>query len=376
MTAPASGDAEGEDVAGAMRLRADPPKVMRLSRKALFIGGGILGIAGGGLLIFALRGAAPPAPPKELYRPATASSEALNALPADYAGPRLGPPLPGDLGRPILAAGQAEAWSQGAQGAAGSTPSRDEDAAVRLAGQRREQERQARDAALASSLFVRAESRTEPGPQVGDRDDATTTATRTVMESEPASEVAGPGLWPGAVIAGALITGLRSDLPGPVLGQVTEDVRDSRSGETVVIPRGSRLIGAYDAEIAEGQARVRIVWSRLITPDGRTLVLSGAEASDAAGYAGLQDRVDNRWGERLRAAGLTTLLSISTAATEGDADDRIIRALRDGAARGVDLVGREVVTRGLSLPPRLTVRPGYPFHIILTEGLTLPPQGD
>ena len=182
-------------------------------------------------------------------------------------------------------------------------------------------------------------------------------------------------LWPGTVISAALVTGLRSDLLGPALGQVVEDVLDSRTGGRVIIPRGARLIGAYDTQVGQGQSRLKIVWSRLILPDGRSVPLDDAAASDPHGYAGLEDGVDNRWGERWRVAGLTTLLSVSAAAADGDDDDRLIRALRDGVGSNVDQVGRGVLSQGLSLPPRLTVRPGFAFSIILTAPLSVAASG-
>lgn len=365
MTTPSDAPA---DVVKAMRLRPAPPEVMRLSRKAVWIGGGVAALAGSLIFAVALRAPSRATPPQDLYRPAAAPSEAVSALPKDYAGPRLGPPLPGDLGRPILAAGQADDWSPVNREDAPSRPSAAEtEAAQGGARRRREQMAQAREAALTSGLFFQA-ARNIPTADAAPSGGATPTVSATAPTSA--------ALWPGVIITGVLITGLRSDLPGAVLGQVAEDVRDSATGRRIVIPRGSRLIGAYDAEVVYGQSRLRIVWTRLVTPEGRSLGLTGAEASDPAGYAGLEDRVDNRWGERLRTAALTTLLSISTAATEGDDDDRIVRALRDGAGRSIDQVGRDGLNRGLAVPPRLTVRPGSPFHIILTDGLSLPSEGD
>lgn len=360
---------EHDEVAKAMRLRPEPPKVMRLSRKALLTGGCVVAICTAAVLAFALRAPTKPVPPQELYRPATTVSSTVGDLPKDYTGPRLGPPLPGDLGRPILAAGQEQEWARTQDPATPSSIQSAQADAAQAAQQRREQARATQEAALTSGLFAPSSSR------------STASATRDGGSSaeDPAPDEApsaSADLWPGTIITAALITGLRSDLPGPVLGQVAEDVLDSRTGRTVVIPRGSRLIGVAESEVAYGQSRLRIVWTRLVTPQGRIVDLAGAEASDPSGYAGLEDQIDNRWGERLRAAGLTTLLSISAAATEGDDEDRIVRALRDGSGRAVDQVGRGVLDRSLSVPPRLTVRPGYAFRIILTESLSLPSQGD
>src|SRR3546814_1863184 len=105
-------------------------------------------------------------------------------------------------------------------------------------------------------------------------------------------------------------SGISSDLPGQVTAQVTQNVYDSPTGRILLIPQGSRLIGDYDSQVAYGQRRVLLAWSRLILPDGRSIILDRQPAGDAAGYAGLEDRVNQHWGGIARAAALSTLLSI------------------------------------------------------------------
>src|SRR3546814_9787236 len=78
-----------------------------------------------------------------------------------------------------------------------------------------------------------------------------------------------------SVIPAALITGIRSDLPGQITAQVTQNVYDSPTGRILLIPQGARLIGEYDNEIAAGQSRVLLAWARLILPGGRSIVLDG-----------------------------------------------------------------------------------------------------
>jgi len=96
----------------------------------------------------------------------------------------------------------------------------------------------------------------------------------------------------GSVIAAALITGLNSDLPGQVVAQVTENVYDTVTGRFLLIPQGTRLIGKYDSHIAYGQERLLPIWTRLVMPDGSSIVLDNLPATDTQGYAGLEDGVD------------------------------------------------------------------------------------
>src|SRR3546814_11334003 len=127
----------------------------------------------------------------------------------------------------------------------------------------------------------------------------------------------------------------------------------------LMIPQGSRLIGDYDSQVAYGQRRVRLAWSRLILPDGRSIILDRQPAGDAAGYAGLEDRVNQHWGGIARAAALSTLLSIG-AEMGSDSDNDIARAIRDGGQNTFNQAGQEIVRRQPNIQPTLTIRPGYP----------------
>jgi type IV secretion system protein VirB10 len=180
-------------------------------------------------------------------------------------------------------------------------------------------------------------------------------------------------LQAGAVIPAALITGLRSDLPGEVTAQVTEDVYDSPTGKFLLIPQGSRLIGQYDAQIAFGQSRALLVWNRLIMPNGRSLVLERQPGTDAEGYSGLEDQVDNHWGQLLEAAVLSTILSIGSEAGANNNDSALVQALRQGSSQGFNQVGQQVVGRSLNIQPTITIRPGFPVRVLVTHDLVLEP---
>lgn len=125
-------------------------------------------------------------------------------------------------------------------------------------------------------------------------------------------------LQAGAVIPAALITGIRSDLPGQITAQVTENVYDSPTGSLLLIPQGTRIIGQYDDDVTFGQRRVLLVWNRLILPGGRSIVLERLPGADASGYAGLEDCVDYHWWDLMRAAGLSTLLAVGAELATSD----------------------------------------------------------
>lgn len=379
---------ENESSAGPMRLRAEPPRVTRLSRKVLagiaFVGS--LGV--GGALIYALRTPDTGTHGEELYSTSNRQpADGLAGLPRDYTGPILGPPLPGDLGRPIL---DAQNKGQPVVPPTIATPAVDEAEQRRLAEE---------EAARTSRVFFQTEQRgaatAEPSgslamPNLGDLASQsgqpnaqdhqlaflTAAADRRTLAPDRVVPPASPYvLQAGAVIAAALITGIRSDLPGEITAQVTENVYDSPTGRALVIPQGTRIIGQYDNGVGFGQRRVLLVWNRLIFPNGRSIVLERQPGADAEGYAGLEDGVDYHWGELFKAAALSTILSIGAEAGSSGQQSDIVRALRSGASDSVSQVGQQIVQRQLDIAPTLTIRPGFPVRVLVTRDLVLEPYG-
>ena len=367
-----------------MRLRPSRAPVMRLSRKILIALGLIAAVAIAAALFFALQPRQHIAG-SELYSTDNRSTpDGLTNLPRDYASlpkpvPKLGPPLPGDLGRPILNAGAGNA----------SAPSPSDPEKQRIA--------QEQEAARVSRLFATTNVRQTPTSMPNATGASTEVATpgggaheltspdhklaflngnvdrRTVSADRIAAPASPYVLQAGAVIPAALVTGLRSDLPGQVTAQVTEDVYDSPTGKFRLIPQGARLVGQYDARIALGQTRALLVWTRLIMPNGRSIVLERQPGADAEGYAGLEDEVDNHWGTLFKAAILSTLLSIGAeAGTSGD-EDELIRAIRRGSSESVNQIGQRIVGRALNVQPTITIRPGFPVRVLVTRDLVLEP---
>ena len=371
------------DTAAAMRLRADPPRVTRISRKVIIGLGVVAGLGIGAALIYGLQRPDRTAAPEELITTDRRQpADGLRDLPGSYdAIPRLGPPLPGDLGGGIL-----DAQQRGQPVAAPSLAPPTMDPA--------EQQRLAElEAARVSDLFFQ----TRPGapattgfqmqpaapgtglaatPETDPREAFLTAPTdRRTVAPDRIQPPASPWLLQaGSVIPAALITGIRSDLPGQITAQVTQNVYDSPTGSLLLIPQGTRLIGAYDDSVIAGQRRVLLVWTRLIFPDGRSFVLERQPGADAAGFAGLEDRVDNHWASVLRAAGLSTLLAVG-AELSLDEEDRLARALRDGALDTINEAGQRIVQRQLEVPPTLTIRPGFPVRVIVTRDLVFAPSG-
>jgi len=379
-----------------MRLGAERPRVTRLSRKVLAGGAAIGLIAISGSMLWALQNnRSRTAAPGELYSTDHRNvAEGVAGLPRDYAGvprqvPPLGSALPGDLGRPILKAQTAPSTA---------LPSVDGDQ------QRRSQEI---EAARLSRLFASTNIR-ELAPQTAPPASVEASTVAPNQPSQPAADnvfsqngqdrklafvnasidrrttspdrIAAPAssyvVQAGSVIPASLITGIRSDLPGQITAQVTENVFDSPSGCFLLIPQGTRLIGIYDSQVSSGQSRVLLVWTRLIMPTGRSIVLERQPGADAAGYSGLEDGVDNHWDALFKAALLSTLLGAGSefgAGSDTGNNGDIIQAIRRGSSESMNQTGQRVVQRNLNIQPTLTIRPGFPVRVIVNRDLVLDP---
>jgi type IV secretion system protein VirB10 len=177
----------------------------------------------------------------------------------------------------------------------------------------------------------------------------------------------------GSIISASLITGLNSDLPGMVTAQVTENGFDTATGRILLVPQGSRLVGNYDSVVAFGQKRALVVWQRLIFPDGSSIFLDNAPASDLAGYAGLSDRIDRHSWQLLKGVALSSLLGVGTEITFGRNQSSLIDAVRDSVQQSAARAGNELVSRNLEVQPTIKVRPGWPLRVLVHKDLVLRP---
>ena len=132
------------------------------------------------------------------------------------------------------------------------------------------------------------------------------------------------------------------------------------------------MIGQYDNIVQFGPGPALLVWSGLTLPHGRSIVLERQPGADTQGYAGLEDGVDYHWWDLAKAAALSTLLGVGAELATDD-NDRLLRAVRDGAQDTVNQAGQHIVQRQLQVAPTLTIRPGFPVRVIVTRDLVLEP---
>ena len=270
------------DLAADLRLRPERPPVTRLSRKVLMGLAAVAAISVSSALIWGLyQGQKKSTGGTELYNTENKPTpDGLTTLPRDYSSlprssfpptasgvPQLGPPLPGDLGRPIRNAqvsvpvpGEPPINADQQRAAQETEAAR----VSRLFATTNARERPTTPIALPATTATdqapgTLTGRVEPPPfdpdsilNMQDRKLAFLTAAvdrKTVSPDRLTNPASRYVVQAGAVIPAALITGIRSDLPGQVTAQVTEHVYDSPTGKYLLIPQGSKLIGVYDSQI-------------------------------------------------------------------------------------------------------------------------------
>lgn len=181
----------------------------------------------------------------------------------------------------------------------------------------------------------------------------------------------------GFIIPGVLVSGINSDLPGQIIGQVRQNVYDSATGRYLLIPAGAKIVGTYDSSVSAGQERVLVAWNRIIFPDSSSVSLEAMPGADQSGFAGFHDQVDNHYWRTFGNAALLSLFSAGVqlsqprGAVTGTYNSQQIMAAAIG--RQLGQLGMQLTQRNLSIQPTLEVRPGFQFSIMVTKDMVLPP---
>ena len=179
----------------------------------------------------------------------------------------------------------------------------------------------------------------------------------------------------GAVIAGVMISGINSDLPGQVTAQVAQAVYDTETGRQLLIPQGTRLIGAYESKVIYAQRRIFVAWQRLVFPDGRVLDIDAMAGADPAGYSGFQDKVNNHYlrtfGSALLMSGIVAGVTLGDKPRSVDEVPSISEEARRQLAIQIGSVATKQLERNLNISPTLEIRPGYRFNIMVNKDLEL-----
>ena len=195
----------------------------------------------------------------------------------------------------------------------------------------------------------------------------------------------------GTVLPAVLVTGINSGAPAQVLAQVAANVYDSATGRYLLIPQGSRIVGDYATSTQYGQDRIAVNWRRLIFPNTASLDLPSMPATDAQGYGGMADQVNNHYLKSFGAAAVVSLIGAGQMVGQmglyggstgfspyggyGYGMSPLAMASEMGGAAASAQMGgvaQQSLQRGMNIPPTIEIRPGYLFNVEITTDLTLP----
>ena len=174
----------------------------------------------------------------------------------------------------------------------------------------------------------------------------------------------------GSFIPATLISGINSDLPGAIIAQVSRNVYDTRTGDHLLIPQGTKLFGQYDSQISYGQSRVIMVWSKLTFPDASTYDLQGMPGADLSGFAGISDKVNNHYFKVFGSALLFSLFGAGSQLTQpnsngsGQSNSQLIYG---AIGQQMTQAATKQIENNMQIQPTLTIRQGTHFNILATR---------
>jgi type IV secretion system protein TrbI len=190
----------------------------------------------------------------------------------------------------------------------------------------------------------------------------------------PAANTAGKSyvLFEGTVLESVLVNRLDGAMSGPVECLLTNDVY-SHDRQRVLIPAGSKVLGEARRVEAFGQARLAVVFHRLVMPDGYSVTLDQFKGLNQAGDTGLRDQVNNHYA---RIFGASLALGLIGAAAEAGTTGVLTQSgtdrLREGFGQSLAQSSEHILDRFLNLLPTITIREGHRVKIYLSGDLTLP----
>ena len=181
----------------------------------------------------------------------------------------------------------------------------------------------------------------------------------------------------GSVIPAILVTGIVSDLPGNVIALVKENVYDTVSGDYLLIPQGTRVLGRYDSMVSYGQKRVQVSWTRMLRPDGSSIVLENMPGVDLAGNAGYKGKVDNHFDRLVGGVALSSLLSMGATVSQGTYTDEASMTTQQRMAANVgeeiSSTGSQITKKNLDIQPTLNIRAGNTVNILVNKDMIVDP---
>lgn len=176
-------------------------------------------------------------------------------------------------------------------------------------------------------------------------------------------------LTQGTVLQAVFGGAVSSELPGSVVATLTRGVY-SMDGTRLLLPRGSKLYGAYRADTQLAQTRIMIVWSRVLTPDGLSAQIASA-GTDGQGRTGATGRVDTHFGARFGTAALLSVIGIAPVAlvSDGDSTNSVQTDLATQVGSNLQNATAAALEEYLRITPTIHVDQGSRISAILQRDI-------
>ena len=264
--------------------------------------------------------------------------------------------------------------------------SRQQAEALKAAKEAQKAEQEALTSAIAFTQVVTGNSKSSSGNQAGagavamatTQPAVATLSSRNSYFEEPDDTINGQyALQAGSVIQATLITGITSDMPsGDVVAQVRQNIYDSLTGEHLLIPQGSKLIGKSGSAGSRGNARIGVTFERIILPTGESITLPNQKAIDGVGYLGMKDQYTEHTGKLFGTGIMTALIAAAAQSATGNSSGSDNRSPGQEAVAGavsevLDTM-KTIIDRQGNVSPTITIRPGFEFSVFINQDLYIP----
>ena len=173
----------------------------------------------------------------------------------------------------------------------------------------------------------------------------------------------------GTMIDATLENAVDSSLPGQITAVVTRPIW-SFDQTQILVPEGSRLFGEYSSEVAIGQGRILVAWTRLVTPDGQSVQME-AFGGDTQGRSGLTGKVNSRFATRFGSAALISLLGAAPAVAAAKYTTDISSNTAESIGQDLSSAMGSAVEAYTNLPPIITVAPGAAITVMVDRDLEI-----
>lgn len=173
----------------------------------------------------------------------------------------------------------------------------------------------------------------------------------------------------GSAIIASLETAIDSQLPGQIIAVVNHPV-ESMDAKNVLIPEGSKIFGEYQTAQNIGERRIQVAWTRLVTPDGRSIRMQSYGA-DQLGRSGVTGKVNSRWGQKFAAAALVSIFAAAPQIAAQDINDEDVRdTVSEIGANLADTLA-DSLKPYIELKPIIKVKQGTLITVIVNQDIEI-----